>query len=304
MSTPHLPPEILDHIVDLLHDDQNALEECCLVSKSWIPRTRKHIFADIRFDVKEELESWKGTFPDPITSPAHYTKTLHVSCLRFVVPMDAGVGGWIRGFSRVVNLEFNTRYTLHADELAVFLAPFHGLSPAVKTLRVDFAVLPPSRIFNFILTFPLLEDLTLIGDVDNTSIDNDDDLNELLTAVRLSNPPAFNGSLELPLNRGTRPIGRRLLFLQGGIHFRKPVLVWHREDEFSLAVALLEKCPHTLESLDITRSIFGRRICSTSTPASMTYFLFPDEPSSPPIDLSKTMALKDVTFRLRSQSVE
>jgi len=38
-SNPYLPPEILDYIVDLLHNSPNALKECCLVSKSWIPRT-------------------------------------------------------------------------------------------------------------------------------------------------------------------------------------------------------------------------------------------------------------------------
>ena len=33
MSSPHLPPEILDYIVDLLHDKSDILGECCLVSK-------------------------------------------------------------------------------------------------------------------------------------------------------------------------------------------------------------------------------------------------------------------------------
>ena len=30
----NLPPEILDYILDLLHDEPEALKECCLVSKS------------------------------------------------------------------------------------------------------------------------------------------------------------------------------------------------------------------------------------------------------------------------------
>jgi len=58
MSNPGLPPEILDYIVDFLHDNQNALKRCCLVSKSWIPRTRKHLFADIRFEDGTSLELW------------------------------------------------------------------------------------------------------------------------------------------------------------------------------------------------------------------------------------------------------
>jgi hypothetical protein len=32
-----------------LHDTRDALRNCCLIFKSWIPRTRKHLFADVRF---------------------------------------------------------------------------------------------------------------------------------------------------------------------------------------------------------------------------------------------------------------
>ena len=62
---PYLPLETLDYIVDLLHDESPALKECCLVSKSWIPRTRRHLFAHIRFYSADNLKSWKKTFPDP-----------------------------------------------------------------------------------------------------------------------------------------------------------------------------------------------------------------------------------------------
>ena len=40
----HLPNEILDIIIDFLHDDQDALQTCSLVCKSWLPSTRFHRF--------------------------------------------------------------------------------------------------------------------------------------------------------------------------------------------------------------------------------------------------------------------
>jgi len=46
-----LPPEILDLIVDHLHDEPTALKACCLVSKSWVPRTWNHLFALVEFCV-------------------------------------------------------------------------------------------------------------------------------------------------------------------------------------------------------------------------------------------------------------
>ena len=159
MSNPYLPPGILDYIIDLLHDNPRALKECCLVSKSWIPPTRKHLFAHVRFGVEADLDE---TFPDPSTSPARYTKTLHVGCLDAVTPADTEPGGWIRDFSRVVNLEIKSRCAF-INEPGAPLVQFHGLSPVIKSLRVDFLVLPPSWVFNLILSFPLLEDLALFG---------------------------------------------------------------------------------------------------------------------------------------------
>jgi uncharacterized protein (DUF2384 family) len=58
MPNLHLPAETLDHIVDHLHDTEDALRNSCLVSKSWIPRTRKHLFADTEFPTEESLQSW------------------------------------------------------------------------------------------------------------------------------------------------------------------------------------------------------------------------------------------------------
>ncbi|KAF9789295.1 hypothetical protein BJ322DRAFT_1000309, partial [Thelephora terrestris] len=48
MSNRFIPPEICDHIVDFLHDDPKTLKQCCLCSRSWVPRTRKHLFAVVR----------------------------------------------------------------------------------------------------------------------------------------------------------------------------------------------------------------------------------------------------------------
>jgi len=70
MSNPHLPPEILDYTVDFLHDKPATLKQCCLVSKSWVPRTRGHLFASISFDFILDIEAWKKTFSNPENSPA------------------------------------------------------------------------------------------------------------------------------------------------------------------------------------------------------------------------------------------
>ena len=55
MSNPHLQAEMLDMIVDPLHDAKPVLRNCYLVSKPWIPHTRKHLFADIKIPTTADL---------------------------------------------------------------------------------------------------------------------------------------------------------------------------------------------------------------------------------------------------------
>jgi hypothetical protein len=254
MSNPHLPPEILDHIVDHLHDTQYAIRNCSLLSKSWVQRTQKCLFAGVAFPSVESLRSWKETFPDPSTSPARYAKTLYISCPHVVTAADAESGGWIRGFSRVEQLHVGA-YVLASGfkESATPLVPFHGFSPVIKSLRVVILALPPSPIINLILSFPLLEDLAVTV-YREMSADNGDgsESDEIPTITQPPTPPMLTGSLRLYLVGGLESFTRRLLSLPGGIHYRNLTLTLLREDDFLTAAALVEGCSHTLESLDVS----------------------------------------------------
>ena len=94
MSILHLPPEMLDHIVDLRHDTEPVLRNCCLLSKSRIPRTRINLFANISFHAEGKLRRWREIFPNPSTSPARHVKTLFIGCSCALRATDAEVCGW------------------------------------------------------------------------------------------------------------------------------------------------------------------------------------------------------------------
>jgi len=259
MPDPRLPAETLDHIVDLLHDAKPALRNCCLVSKSWIPRTRKYLFADIKFLTSENLRSWKETFPDPLISPAHYAESLFVSCTHSVTPADAEEGGWLRGFSRVVHLGLGglgppgTGSGLSLTPLhSLSLVPFHTFSPAVKSLHMAFALLSPETI-DLVLSFPLLEDLTVLTYGTHTDEDGSPDRSSAVTQP--SNSPAFTGTLNLW--GGVSPLTRQLLSIPDGIHFRKLILTCRTELDLRLTTALVEGCSRTLESLDVACGLDG-----------------------------------------------
>ena len=254
MSDPHLPAEMLDQIVDHLQDTGDALKSCCLVSKSWIPRARKHLFFDIVFHTAKRLESWKEMFPDPSTSPACYAKCLFVGCPEVIMEADAEAGGWITGFSYVeyLGLDGQRRFASGSSSLSVF----RGFSP-IKSLHMVFNnlyILPP-RVFTLILSFPLLEDLTVSTpyEISAEDDDNDDDPDGPPTTVQPSSSPTFTGSLNLLVGeKGMKPFTHRLLALSGGIHFRKLTLMWPHEEDLTSVVALVEACSHTLESLEVS----------------------------------------------------
>jgi hypothetical protein len=257
MSNSHLPAEMLDHVVDHLHDARDALRNCCLVSKSWVPRARKHLFADIWFPTATRIQSWKATFPDPSTSPACYADALFIDCSQVVTAVDAEAGGWIRGFSRVEHLEVGTHTTdPDFNESVTPLVPFHGFSPALKSLRVVVPHPLPSQIFNLISSFPLLEDLAVIIIHNGDGSERD----EMPPAARPLSPPMFTGSLELYLRGGMKPITRRLLSLPGGIHFRELIWTWFYDEDLSLMMALVERCSHTLQSLSIICNLISTSI--------------------------------------------
>ena len=272
MSNPYLPPELLDYIVDLLHDDPTMLKQCCLVSKPWIPRTRKHLFAKIWLHAKGNLESWRRMFPDPSTSPAKFAESLHIGCARAVTAADAEPGGWLTGFVRIVHLGVETQEKDVFEEPLVSLAPFRRFSPTIKSLRFGSITLPLSCIFNFILSSPLLEDLTVTGY--GTSTGDGKGSDGPSTVPHPPNPPAFTGSLDLPLGGGIKPIAGRLLSIPGGIHFRKLTLECCCEEDLLATTALVRECSHTLESLSIYCNSCGTsvRYLPASTPSP--YFCF------------------------------
>jgi hypothetical protein len=286
MSDPPLPADVLDHVTDHLHDKPKTLKQCCLVSKSWIPRTRKHLFADIGFCTAENLQSWKETFPDPSTSPARYAKNLFVGCPEVVTTADAEVGGWITGFSRVISLRVGAP---RLDGLPSSLVPFYGFSPALKSLYVGFIIVPLPQIFDLILSSPLLEDLTVVTSHGTSMPDGSGS-----DWVQPSTPPMLTGSLELYILGGIELAVRRLLSLPGGIHFRKLGLPSVYDEDPLAITGLVEGCAHTLESLQISEFT-----CTSIWHLFLhrCLLLFPDVPRSASVNLSNATELVDVEFK-------
>jgi len=235
MSRP-LPPEILDRIVDQLHDDLATLKACCLVSKSWIQRAQKHLFTSLSFNaLTPALEFWKMSFPDPANSPAHHIQTLSICHPHLIRAVDT-----ILTFCNVRRLDVFARGSKNPW---ISLLPLHGSFPILRSLYLSFDSLPDSVILDFICSFPLLEDLTL----DCVGYGN--------RVQRWDAPPTtprLSGTLQIETGfRGTRSIIRRLLDLPNGIHFSKINVPWLSEEDVRSTADLVSGCADTLQSIDI-----------------------------------------------------
>ena len=233
MSCP-FPPEILDHIIDQLPGELTALKACCLVSKSWIQRARKHLFADLSFgSLASDLELWKKTFPDPTNSPAHHTRTLFTGHLYLIRAPDT-----IFTFCNVERLD------VVANNPWISLITLHGSFPILRSLRLTFGSHPDSEILDFICSFPLLENLTFVPFGHE---------NRVRRWNAPSTSPQLSGSFEIETRfEGARSIIRRLLDLQNGIHFAKISVPWLSAGDVRSTMDLVSGCADTLQSINIT----------------------------------------------------
>ena len=295
MPTPSFPPEILDCIVDFLHNEPETLKECCLVAKSWIPRTRKHLFADIQFRSSHHLKLWKKTFPDFENSPAYHTRILFIGCAEADMAADADVGGWIRAFSGVTSLRLDS-YPGFIYPRVSFI-PFHRFSPTLKSFHTHTLVLPSSQLFTFILSSPLLEDLTVKG-IETREPDDNNDHRRQRAAIS-SAPPPLTGTLHLEIAGGMDGIVRRLLDLPIGLHFRKLVFSWTLEEDFPRIMELLIGCSDSLECLDVMCAVSCKLILILRQSFPSPYPpVSADLESETSIDLSKATRLTSVVFRI------
>ena len=233
--SPPLPPEIFNLIVDFLHDEPDAVNASFLVSKSWVHRMREHLFAHVESSSESHLRLWQKTFPGPSNSPAHHTRSLSIDTPEAVPLVNTGVGDWIRTFSGVVRLHVEN------FDCDISLAPLHGLSPTLKSLRMEYESASSSQIFGLVCSFPLLEDLTLVSYGYNIEVDEWD---------IPSTSPKLTGCLELWADHTIRPIARRLLELPSGLHFSKIDVSCHQESVEAM-MDLVPRCSDTLESLSL-----------------------------------------------------
>ena len=270
MSSP-LPPEILNLIVDDLYGEPHALKACCVASKSWVSRTRRHLFTRIEFRAGQStLQSWMTTFPDPSSSPVHHTRSLSIYDPSFFTAAGANARAWIRAFNCVFHLELDAGWW---DGRQSDLAPIHGLSPTLRSFSIVCLYIQSSKFLDIVCSFPSLEDLTFRSLAD-------DEVPDEWTIPSTS--PRLTGYLDLAVrpSGGARPIVRHLLELPRGIHFSRIELSCHNQDA-ELTLRFVSRCFGTLKSLHVGCLFTGAFPPAPAVDQSLSPFISHDCAAAP-----------------------
>jgi hypothetical protein len=239
MSPPNLPPEILDLIVDHLYDERSTLKACGAVSKSWVPRARRHLFFYVRFGSTSPIELWMKAFPDPSSSPVHYTRGLSFYGFETIAAAGAHAWAWVRAFRHVVHLQM---VAARWNDNRVSLAPLYGLFPALRSISIHNSRIPPSELLDLICSSPLLRDLQL-QNVTASDSTVKDEWSAPLTSPELTGTLRLNGRIS--------PVIWRSLNLLNGRSRLANIVMTCMGGDTDLMADLVLKCSETLESLCI-----------------------------------------------------
>ena len=243
---PRVPQEIIDEILDhlALDSDFESLRSCALVSKSWVPSCRRHLFHTILF-ASWDMTRWLNRFPVPEESPGHHVKDLHFP-----------LGGFFdgpRGFSEQTPWFTNVeRMTLsgHGGYLSSQTASLRRLPQSVTSLTIDTDMVTLVQIRDVMVQLPNLNDLSLSGSL---VAGDRNALSGIGTVLR----GKFGGQLRLLSGYADKDVMNMLLEVPTGLHFTE-MRIRGTHVSFLSTVRLAEACCKTLVKLSYAVSIHGK----------------------------------------------
>lgn len=159
-----LPPEVVDTILDHLHDDHRTLRQCSLVSSQWLPTSRFHAFSSVTLTTAN-LPDFLELLNSPLLTLGPYVEDIRVfsldsarynaSWLSTALPR---LGSTLEN-SRSLALEGLDWFTINAETQSSFLKSFDGRLTCIKLIQMKF--LNFSEVVACIASFPFLESLVL-----------------------------------------------------------------------------------------------------------------------------------------------
>ena len=166
---PRLPQELIDHIIDYIHD-RKSLKACSLVSSQWSLRTRKHLFAQIEFTSMRDLQRWcarirpgpsgLSPFVEDLTLSEYHSTTTSPSPSWLHSSILINAATHFRSFSALRALEVQ-RWCMSTDRTSSMLRSFDSSLQNVTRLTLRNVIIYSSTLAVFVSNFPRLNDLSI-----------------------------------------------------------------------------------------------------------------------------------------------
>lgn len=170
-TSTRLPQELIDSVIDEFRNDAGSLRICSLVSKSWVYRSRKHLFATVHLPTCL-LRKWLERIPtNPITlsNPHSQVRSLSlqpaVPCTPFCIPK--AFVGHLSSFTEVSKLAIASslwgEWTNAFSDPALVSEYFGGLGRSLRKLELTRVYLNMVVLKTMLDVFPQLEHILIFS---------------------------------------------------------------------------------------------------------------------------------------------
>ena len=244
---PRIPHDIIEEILNHLATDAGvgSLRPCALVSKSWTPSCRRHLFHTVDFTSKR-VDRWLKTFPIPEQSPAHHARILRIW---------VGGPGWVPDeffehtpwFTNVHSI-----YLLGWEKFLEFRIPsVWRLPESITSLTIGTCGVTVAEIRDIMALLPNLDNLSIRGP--RLPVDRRE-----LAGAGTDLRGRFGGKLELRNVRyDNKDVMSILLEIPTGLRFTEVEIEWTRNCLPSV-VRLVQVCHKTIVKLSHTVTYYGK----------------------------------------------
>ncbi|KAJ7032535.1 hypothetical protein C8F04DRAFT_1107156 [Mycena alexandri] len=155
-SDPILPPEVIDIIIDNLHNHPRTLRACGLVSRNWLGGSRHHLFGRGIYLAARDLETFSSLLQSPYNTLSFHLRSIRVTGFQYgeltqlwsLLPTFAHLRS-IHIHGNPIRFDSDIIMGTHKLASVRFVALLHAVFPSYDGLNT------------FLLRFPLLTTLEL-----------------------------------------------------------------------------------------------------------------------------------------------
>ena len=138
----YIPAELIDYIIDFLHNDKASLRACSLISRTWYPAACYHLYREVCLSSFQSCLAYRSLLEKSIALGS-FTRKVKISNALPLIP--------------------RTKDTISDPRIELGLC-WGFIFPALKWtthLKLSFLTIHPSLVSNVVQNFPSLCDLTM-----------------------------------------------------------------------------------------------------------------------------------------------